>query len=100
MYVTVGFGIRLVLLDVAVTVSTCVSLPPAAIPVRFTVCALASSKMAAGSAIAARVGASFTAVTVTVKVCVVVATPLLSVPPLSVTVTVMSAVPLALATGV
>jgi hypothetical protein len=46
------------------------------------------------------VGASFTAVTTTVNVCVVVATPLLSVPPLSVTVTVMTAVPLALATGV
>jgi hypothetical protein len=45
------------------------------------------------------VGASFTAVTVTVKVCVVVATPLLAVPPLSVTVTVMVAVPLAFATG-
>jgi hypothetical protein len=39
-------------------------------------------------------------VTATVKVRVVVATPLLSVPPLSVTVTVMSAVPLALPTGV
>ena len=88
------------MLDVAVTVSTCVSPPPTAIPVRFTVCAPASSKIAAGSVIAVIVGASFNAVTVTVKVCVVVATPLLSVPPLSVTVTVMTAVPLALATGV
>ena len=46
------------------------------------------------------VGASFAAVTATVKVRVVVSTPLLAVPPLSVTVTVMMAVPLALPTGV
>ena len=45
-------------------------------------------------------GASFTAVTVTVKVRVMRSTPPLSVPPLSAVTTVMVAVPLALATGV
>ena len=56
------------LLDVAVTVSTCVSPPPAAIPVRLTVCALASSRIAAGFVIASRVGAAFTTVTVATAV--------------------------------
>ena len=46
------------------------------------------------------VGASFTAVTVTVKVFVTALMPPLSVPPSSVTTTVITAVPLALATGV
>ena len=46
------------------------------------------------------VGASFTLVTVTVNVFVTAATPPLAVPPSSVTITVIVAVPLALATGV
>jgi hypothetical protein len=50
--------------------------------------------------IGASVGASLTAVTVTVKVRVTVSTPPLAVPPLSVTVTVMTAVPDWLASGV
>ena len=93
MYVTVGLGISAVLLDVAVTVSTWVSPPPAAIPVRFTVCALASSRIAAGFAIVSRVGASFTAVTVRTKVSLVVAVP-------SLTVTVIVDAPNWLAAGV
>ena len=61
----------------------------------------AASSRTRGSAIALSVGASLTAVTVTVKVRVtVVSTPPLAVPPLSGTVTVIVAVPLALAAGV
>ena len=93
MYVTVGLGISAVLLELAVTVSTCVSLPPAAIPLRFTVCAPASSKIAAGFVIASSVGASFTAVTVRANVSLVVVVP-------SFTVTVIVAVPDRLAAGV
>ena len=54
----------------------------------------------AGLAIGLSVGAWLTGVTVTVKVRMIVLTPPLAVPPLSVTVTVIVAVPLALATGV
>ena len=55
--------------------------------------------IAGGLAIAASVGCWLTGVTVTVKVCEIVLTPPLAVPPLSVTVTVIVAVPLALGTG-
>ncbi len=47
-----------------------------------------------------KLGASFTAVTVTVNVFVTALTPPLAVPPSSVTTTVIVAVPLALVTGV
>ena len=66
------------------------------IPLRFTVCSPASSRIAGGSGIAFSVGGSFTAVTFTVKVRENVFVP----PPSSVTVTVMIADPLAFATGV
>ena len=97
---TLGLGISPGLLELAVTVSTWLSPPPALIPLRFTVCKLASSRIAAGLLIAASVGASFTLVTVTVNVFVTATTPPLAVPPSSVTITVIVAVPLALATGV
>ena len=75
--------------EVAVIVSVCVSFGPAEMPARLIVCAAASSKIAAGSPIAAIVGASFTAVTATEKVRVIVG---LSVWP-SLTVTVIVALP-------
>ena len=81
------------LLDVAVTVSAWLSPPPVAMPARFTVCTAAPSRIAAGSAIGSSVGASLTAVTVTVKVRENVVTP-------SPTVTVITADPFASATGV
>jgi len=52
------------------------------------------SRIAAGFAIAFRVGGWLTAVTTTAKVSVVVLMPPLAVLPLSITVTVMKAVPL------
>jgi len=65
----VGWGIKVVLLEVAVTVRTCVSLlAPVPSPDRFTACAPASSRMAAGLSIAASVGTSFMAVTFTATV--------------------------------
>ena len=57
------------------------------------------SRIAAGLAIGSSVGGWLTGVTVTVKVCVKVLTPPLAVPPSSITVTVIVAVPLALAAG-
>ncbi len=74
--------------DVAVTVSVCVSPPPAVIPVRFTVWSAASSRMAGGSGIGFKVGASFTGVTVSTNVSLM----LTGVPPIvfvAVTVTVV-----------
>ena len=68
---------------------------PEVIPERFTVCAPLSSRIDK-SAIGSRVGGSFTALTVTVKVRVVI---LLAAPP-SLTLTVMVAVPAALGNGV
>ena len=59
---TVGFGISAGLLEVAVTVSVCVSFEaPVPMPVRLTVCWPESSLIAAGFGIAAIVGGSFTA---------------------------------------
>ena len=86
-----------VLLLTAVTCSGCTSPMPAVMPARFTVCGAASSLIAAGSAIPAIVGASFTGSTVTVKVREKV--PLSPVvrrsrsSPASVSVTVITAVP-------
>ncbi len=93
---TVGLGISPVLFDEAVTVNVCVSPPPGLMPVRFTVCSGASSRIAAGSGIALSVGGSFTGVTFTVKVRENVLVP----PPSSITVTVTIADPFASATGV
>jgi len=53
-----------------------------------------------GSAIGSNAGRSFTGSTMTVKVRLIVSPPPLSVPPLSVTVTVMCAAPLAFGAGV
>src|SRR5688572_28458953 len=98
---TAGLGINAGLLDVAVTVSVCVSPGPAPMPVRLIVWAGdASSRIAAGSAIAAKVGESLIGVTLIVNVRVATFTPPLAVPPLSVTVTVITAVPDWLAAGV
>ena len=75
---------------------------PALMPVAqpATVCAPASSSTV-WSAPFVKLGASLTAVTVIVKVCAaLVSTPPLAVPPLSCSVTVTVAVPLALAAGV
>ena len=70
--------------ELAVTFSVCDSFAaPLPIPVRFTVCSLASS-FTILSGIASSVGWSFTAVIVIVNVCTaLVSTPLLSVPPSS-----------------
>src|SRR4051794_19323179 len=98
----VGSGIRLGLLEVAVTVRVCVSDGPAEMPDRLTVCWPASSRIAAGLLIGLSVGASLTGVTVTLKVRENEASSvLLGIPsgPASRTVTVMAAVPLRLATG-
>ncbi len=79
-----GCGTSPGLLELAVTVNPWLSPPPALIPPRFTVCTPASSRMATGLTIAASVGASFTVLTVIVKVCAgLVSTPPLAVPPLS-----------------
>ena len=76
MYDTVGFGISEGLSEVAVIVSVCVSsAAPVLMPDRFTVCSPASSSMAMGLEIAARVGASLTALTVTVNVLLVLVQP-------------------------
>ena len=56
------------LFEIAVTVSTWLSPPPALIPVRLIVCCGASSRIAAGLAIASSVGRSLTAFTVSVNV--------------------------------
>jgi hypothetical protein len=68
-------------------------------PVKLTVCGRRPPGWHAG-AIGSSVGASLTAVTVTVKVRVIASTPPLAVPPSSRTVTVMTAVPDRLARGV
>ena len=74
---------------------------PAVMPVRLTVCGAAvfSGAIGAGCDRVER-GAWLTGMTVTMKVWVTVLMPPLAVPPLSVTVTVIVAVPLALGTGV
>ena len=66
-YVTAGLGISPVLLLLAVTRSGCDSPPPAVIPARLTVCRAASSSIDRFDS-ASRVGASFTAFTVTSNV--------------------------------
>ena len=68
-------------------------------PLRFTVCGPAFSLIVIGTS-GAKVGALFTKLTVTVKVLVTASTPPLAVPPLSFTITLINALPLALATGV
>src|SRR6185437_16035199 len=96
-YETVGFGIKAVLSLRAVTVRFCVSPRPAVIPDRLTVCGPALSvSSGAGFAIGFKVGAWLIGLTVTRKLR---ETALLVPPPLSVTVTVIVALPLAPATG-
>ena len=65
-----------------------------------TVCWPAFSAIAAGFGIGLSVGGWSTGVTVTVKLCETVVVPPVTVPPVSVTVTVIVAVPLAKAAGV
>ena len=87
-------------LELAVTLNVWLSFAgPALMPLNETVCWAASSRIV-WFVIGAKVGASFTAVTVTVKVLVVKLTPPLAIPPLSLTKTEIVAVPLMLATGV
>src|SRR4051812_40105336 len=91
------------LLLTAVTVIRCVSPGPAVMPVRLIVCwawLLAfCSRIDAGLGMTLIVGAWLTGRIVTVKVRETELTPALAVPPLSVTVTVITAVPLALGVG-
>ncbi len=63
-------GISDVLLLLALTVSFCDSLPPAVIPERLIVCCDAFSLIAAGLAIALRVGAALVELALTVMVTV------------------------------
>ena len=98
---TVGLGISAGLLLVAVTVRSCVVAGAGGDARQVDrLRARRSRGSAAGLAIGSSVGAWLTGVTVTVKVWVTVLTPPLAVPPSSITVTVIVAVPLALATGV
>ena len=93
-----ALGISVVSEDVAVTVSEAAAVSTSPIVNASALVAVSSAVVVLAMSVI--VGASFTAVTATVKVCVVVSTPPPAVPPLSVTVTVMTAVPLAWATGV
>src|SRR5260221_10637683 len=77
-YLTVGFGISAVLFDEAVPVSIWLSPPPAVMPDRLTVCCAASSRIAGGFGMIFRVGGSFTRVTVSTNVSVMLRT----VPPI------------------
>src|SRR5260221_8433722 len=95
-YLTVGFGISAVLFDEAVPVSIWLPPPPAVMPDRFTVCCAASSRIAGGFGMIFRVGGSFTGVTVSTNVSVMLRT----VPPIVfVTVTVIVVVPFRSAAG-
>src|SRR5437764_399062 len=76
-----------------------VSPRPAEMPARLIVCGPAFSRIAGGLAIGLSVGAWLTGLTVTLKVRVKVLTPPLAVPPLSITVTVIVAVPVVLGAG-
>jgi len=79
------------------TLKTWVGSPmPEPMPLITTLCVPAFSRIAAGLAIVVSVGAWLTGLTVTVNCCEKVLTPPLEVPPLSVTVTVITAVPLRL----
>ena len=95
-YVTAGLGINPVLLLEAVTVKACDSPPPAATPLKLTVCRPAFTLIET-LLIAVIVGTSLTAFTVTVNVVVVVASSaLFAIPsmPASRTDTVIVEVPL------
>ena len=91
---TDGSGIRAGLLDVAVTVKVCDSPPPAVMPdeVDRLRSGVLKDRGRVRNGVECRI--SLTAVTVTVKVRLKVLTPPLAVPPLSVTVTVIVAVPM------
>ena len=96
----IGFGIRVGLLLVAVIVTVWALSPgPGPIPARFRVCVPTFSRIVIG-AIALIVGGWLTAVTVTTKLCEKLVIPPLAVLPLSLTVTVIVAVPLVFAVGV
>ena len=76
---TVGIGMTVGSLLVAVTASGWLSPAPAVMPLRLTVCSAASSAIAAGSGIASSVGGVFS-VTASVNACVTGApTPLVAV---------------------
>ena len=93
-YTTVGSGIMLMSVDVAVMVMVWSSLAaPVAMPLKLMVCSPASSRIASGSVMSAIVGTSFTAVTATSKETITVSMPPLSVLPSSSTRTVTTAVP-------
>ena len=88
-------GISAGLLLTAVIVRFCDSPGPAVMPVRLIVCGVVVfSKIGAGLAIGLIVGAWLIGLTTTVKSWLVVLTPPLAVPPLSIAVTVIVAVPL------
>src|SRR5947207_1391856 len=96
----VGLGIRPGLLELGVSVSVWPFsfVGPALMPLRFMVCASASSRTVT-LVRALRVGGSFTAWTVTVKELVRESIPPLVVPPLSFRITVITAVPDKVLTG-
>ena len=100
--VTIGLGITAGLLLVAVIVNDVGGLfEPSLMPVSDTVCCPGLSGSTGGlGLIGFSVGGWLTGVTVMLNVSLNVFLPPLAVPPLSITVTVISAVPLALATGV
>src|SRR4051794_37436458 len=97
----VGLGISPGLLLMAVKVKLWeVSPVPGVAPLKLTVCGPEFSRIGAGLLIGPSVGAWLIPVTVTVKDWVTVSMAPLAVPPLSITVTVIVATPLALGTGV
>src|SRR5262245_47546026 len=93
---TVGSGISAVLSLLALIFSVCTSVwsAEAKIPVRLIVCSVGLTARGGGLGIGSSVGGWLTGVTLMVKVRVKVLIPPLAVPPLSITVTVMCAVPL------
>ena len=89
------------LLLVAKTLRVCPMSPgPSWMPLMATVCWPEFSGIGGGFVIVLSVGGWSTAMTVTLKLCEIVVVPPVTVPPFSVTVTVIVAVPLAKATGV
>ena len=93
---TAGVGIKAGLLLVAVTFKSWAAPPPAVMPVSGIVRVVRSfSKNEAGVVIGSSVGGTLSGMTVTVNVRKAMFWPPLAVPPSSVTVTVITAVPLA-----
>src|SRR5437773_1592054 len=95
-----ALGIKVVLPLLAVIVIVSVPPLPSVMPERFTVCGPGLTVGSRTLLIGSIVGGWLIGETVTVKVRLKVLTPPLAVPPLSITVTVIVAWPVALATGV